>query len=72
MARLLAKNAMEPLSKGRLKVAAEAIMTDNSTSSFAEKRENDHCRQSTTLREEATAFLKLWPIPTVSPYCATT
>lgn len=33
------QNAMEPLSKGRLKVAAEAIMTDNSTSSFAEKRE---------------------------------
>lgn len=30
---------MKPLSKGRLKVAAEAIMTDNSTSSFAEKRE---------------------------------
>jgi hypothetical protein len=30
---------MESLSKGRLKVAAEAIMTDNSTSSFAEKRE---------------------------------
>ena len=39
MARLLAKNAMESLSKGRLKVAAEAIMTDNSTSSFADKRE---------------------------------
>ena len=33
------QNAMEPLSKGCLKVAAEAIMTDNSTSSFAEKRE---------------------------------
>ena len=33
------QNAMEPLSKGRLKVAAEAIMTDNSTSSFADKRE---------------------------------
>lgn len=33
------QNAMESLSKGRLKVAAEAIMTDNSTSSFAEKRE---------------------------------
>ena len=33
------QNAMEPLSKGRLKVAAEAIMTDNSTSPFAEKRE---------------------------------
>ena len=33
------QNAMEPLNKGRLKVAAEAIMTDNSTSSFAEKRE---------------------------------
>ena len=33
------QNAMEPLSKDRLKVAAEAIMTDNSTSSFAEKRE---------------------------------
>ena len=32
-------NAMESLSKGRLKVAAEAIMTDNSTSSFADKRE---------------------------------
>jgi len=30
---------MEPLSKGRLKVAAEAIMTDNSISSFADKRE---------------------------------
>ena len=33
------QNAMESLSKGRLKVAAEAIMTDNSTSSFADKRE---------------------------------
>lgn len=33
------QNAMESLSKGRLKVAAEDIMTDNSTSSFAEKRE---------------------------------
>lgn len=33
------QNAIEPLSKGRLKVAAKAIMTDNSTSSFAEKRE---------------------------------
>ena len=33
------QNAMESLSKGRLKVATEAIMTDNSTSSFAEKRE---------------------------------
>ena len=39
MARLSGQNAMEPLSKGRLKVAAEAIMTDNSTSSFADKRE---------------------------------
>ena len=33
------QNAMESLSKGRLKVAAEDIMTDNSTSSFADKRE---------------------------------
>ena len=33
------QNAMESLSKGRIKVAAEAIMTDNSTSSFADKRE---------------------------------
>jgi len=30
---------MESLSKGRLKVAAKTIMTDNATSSFAEKRE---------------------------------
>jgi len=30
---------MEPLNRGRLKVAAAAIMTDNSTSSFADKRE---------------------------------
>lgn len=31
------QNAMESLSKGRLKVAAAAVMTDNATFTFAEK-----------------------------------
>ena len=31
------QNAMEPLNRGRLKVAAAAVMTDNATFTFAEK-----------------------------------
>lgn len=36
--------------KGRLKVAAEAIMTDNSPPHLPKSVKNDHCRQSTTLQ----------------------